>query len=188
MPPIDTTALVPHFAAILTHCGFADSDPNLMDTPARMAKMYKELLYGHTGDAETEIRTIVAKVFPSENDEMILVRNIQTTGLCPHHFLPVSYKITVAYVSNGLVIGLSKIPRLVDILCKRAVIQESLTSDIATILMQGLRPSGVAVHVVGVHACAALRGVKALNSDMVTTCLLGCLKNTESKNEFLHML
>lgn len=178
-----------HFTEILKCCGFDLTDENFKDTPSRMTRMFFELLHGHTKLAEREIHDLLRKTFPSECDEMILVRNISSTGLCPHHLLPVRYTTNVAYISNGSVIGLSKIPRLVDLLCRRAVMQESLTYDIAHTLMQSaLNPLGVAVHITGIHSCATLRGIKANGSDMVTTCLLGCLKNTESKTEFLQMI
>lgn len=176
------------FEEILTHYEFDLTDPNFEKTPQRMANMFEEFLYGHSEEAKIELKKLVTTSFPATIDEMILVRNIKATGLCPHHFLPVSYTIHVAYVSDKTVIGLSKIPRIVQILSKRAVIQETLSNDIAQFFMENLAPKGVAVQTIGVHSCMSLRGVKALNSDMVITTLLGCLRNSESKLEFLQMI
>ena len=173
------------FAMFLTHHGFDLQDPNFVDTPRRMVKVYNELLYGHTHAAQQEINQHLLKTFPSNLDELIIVRNIDSVGVCPHHFLPVQYQTHVGYIPQGKVVGLSKIPRLVKLLSSRAVIQETLVSDIATALMESLEPKGVAVYVKGVHSCSTIRGVKSHDTEMITSCLQGCLKNQESKLEFL---
>lgn len=176
------------FARLLTLCGFDLTDPNFKDTPNRMGKVYKELLYGHSLAAAQELQNHLLKTFPSDLDEMVVVRNIDSVGVCPHHILPVSYTTHVAYIPDQKVIGYSKIPRLVKILSSRAVLQEQLVSDVADVLMNSLQPQGVAVHMTGIHACAKIRGVKSHDADMVICCLRGCLKNPDSKAEFLSMI
>lgn len=176
------------FSRILTLCGFDLTDPNFKDTPKRMGKVYQELLYGHSLDARLELREHLLKTFPSDLDEMVVVRNVDSVGVCPHHLLPVSYTTHVAYIPDQKVIGYSKIPRLVKILSSRAELQEQLVSDIADTLMDSLSPKGVAVHMTGVHSCAKIRGVKSHNADMVICCLRGCLKNSDSRLEFLSMI
>lgn len=186
---MNTERLSVLFRQILSESGFDLTDPNMVDTPTRMANTFKEFLYGHTEDAQTELTQLVQKTFPSHLDEMITIRQIQAVGICPHHFLPVTYKIDVGYIPNASkCIGLSKIPRIVRILASRAVMQETLCADIAQFLMDNLNPQGVAAHVVGVHTCMSLRGVKETNADMVTTALLGCLRDHTSKQEFLQSL
>ena len=173
------------FELFLMSHGFNLHDPNFADTPRRMVKVYQELLYGHTHAARQEISEHLLKTFPSTLDELIIVRNIDSVGVCPHHFLPVQYLTHVGYIPDGKVIGLSKIPRLVKILSSRAVIQETLVSDIATMLMNVVEPKGVAVYINGKHSCSTIRGVKSHKTEMVTSCLQGCLQNQESKLEFL---
>jgi len=176
------------FASVLKTFGFDLTDPNFKDTPKRMLQVYSELLYGHTSEALKELENHLTKTFPSFLDEMILIRNIESVGICPHHMLPVNYITHIAYIPNQKVIGYSKIPRLVKILSSKAMLQEDLIDEIAKTLMDAISPKGVGVHMTGIHSCAKIRGVKSHNADMVISCLKGCLKNTDSRMEFLTMI
>lgn len=178
-----------YFGEILQSFGFDLTDPNLIETPQRMTRVLEELLYGHSAEASIELDCLVKKTFPATLDELIIIRNITAVGVCPHHFLPVSYTMNIGYIPNTeKCIGLSKLPRIAKLLARRAVLQETLCSDLAKFLMDNLNPLGVAVHLVGVHSCMTLRGVKETHGDMVTTALLGCMRNPESKQEFLQMI
>lgn len=185
---LDLVVLASLFEDVLDQLKFDLDDPNFKDTPHRMSKVYEELLYGHTDKAQLQLQDCLAKVFPSDSDEMVVVREIDSVGVCPHHMLPVLYTTHVAYVPRGEVIGLSKIPRIVKLLSSRAVIQETLVSDIADTLMNGLSAYGVAVHTTGVHTCAKIRGVKSHSTDMVVCSLRGCFKEQISKMEFFTLI
>lgn len=176
------------FAEILTDFEFDLNDPNFVDTPRRMAGVLSELLYGHTKKGKTELVNCLSKTFPTTNNEMIVVRRIHAIGLCPHHFLPVIYNVSVGYIPKNAVIGLSKLPRIVKILAKQAIIQEDLTNVIADLLFDELQPEGVAVYMNGKHSCAQIRGVQEINLEMITSALRGCMNNAKTKAEFFELI
>lgn len=168
------------------------SDPNLADTPARVAKAYKEIFSGME-NTEEQIKKILSSRFPAEDfDEMITIRDHITYSMCPHHFLPVEYVCNVSYipsVKEGFVLGASKLARLADVLAARPVLQETFTRDIGRYLNEVIKPIGVAVHVKGTHFCMKMRGVKSPNSSMVTTCTLGVYRtNHITKAEFFNSI
>ena len=148
-----------------------------------MAKAYAELTAGyHVNTAEL----INNAVFDVEYDEMVLVKDIDFFSLCEHHMLPFYGKAHVAYIPNGKVIGLSKIPRIVEMFARRLQVQERMTQQIADFLQETLQPQGVAVVVEGQHLCAAMRGVKKANARMTTSAMLGSFKhNPQTRGEFL---
>ncbi len=154
----------------------------LQRTPERVARMYQELTAGYHVDPA---RLINEAIFDVEYDEMVIVRNIDYYSLCEHHMLPFLGQAHVAYIPDGKVIGLSKIPRIVEMFARRLQVQERMTQEIAEFLQGTLRPKGVAVVSEGLHMCAAMRGVKKANARMVTSAMLGDFKTNQStRNEF----
>jgi GTP cyclohydrolase I len=154
----------------------------LLRTPNRVARMYEELTAGYHVDPE---RLINDAIFDVEYDEMVIVREIDYYSMCEHHMLPFLGRAHVAYIPDGKVIGLSKIPRIVEMFARRLQVQERMTQQIAEFLEETLHPKGVAVVCEGVHMCAAMRGVKKANARMVTSAMLGTFKkNQATRNEF----
>jgi len=161
-------------------------DPNregLKNTPDRVAKMYAELLSGYT---EEPAKIINNALFHVSYDEMVLVRDIEFYSLCEHHMLPFLGRAHVAYIPAGTVIGLSKIPRIVDMYARRLQIQEQMTRQIADFIQETLEPQGVAVVVEAIHLCAMMRGVKKHNARMTTSAMHGSFRaNLATRQEFL---
>lgn len=154
----------------------------LLNTPARVARAYMELTAGYHVDP---VRLINDAVFDVNYDEMVVVRDIDFYSLCEHHLLPFLGKVDVAYIPNGKVIGLSKIPRIVEMFARRLQVQERMTQEIAQFLDETLHPLGVAVVAEGLHMCAAMRGVKKANARMVTSAMIGTFKTSQTtRNEF----
>lgn len=155
----------------------------LQRTPIRIANMYKELLAGYTTDPVTIVNDAL---FHVKYDEMVLVRDIEFYSLCEHHMLPFIGRAHVAYIPNGKVIGLSKIPRIVDMFARRLQVQERMTRQIADFIRDLLQPQGVAVVVEGLHLCMMMRGVKKHNARMTTSAMHGAFRaNLATRQEFL---
>ncbi|MCL4261028.1 MAG: GTP cyclohydrolase I FolE [Anaerolineales bacterium] len=155
----------------------------LANTPRRVARMYMELLSGYATDPE---RLVNGALFNVTYDEMIVVRDIEFYSLCEHHMLPFIGRAHVAYIPAGQVIGLSKIPRIVDMYARRLQIQERMTRQIADLLQNILNPHGVAVVVEGMHMCAMMRGVKKHDVRMTTSAMHGSFRaNAATRQEFL---
>lgn len=168
---------------ILIAIGEDPGRDGLERTPVRVADMFTELLAGYR---ESPIAMINEAVFKVSYDEMVLVRDIEFYSLCEHHMLPFIGRAHVAYMPNGCVIGLSKIPRIVDMYAKRLQIQERLTRQISEFLDTVLQPAGVAVVVEAVHLCAVMRGVKKHDARMTTSAMLGMFRsNLATRQEFL---
>lgn len=166
------------------------SDPNLIDTPARIARAWTEMLEGLDINPEDIINS---SSFPAEGyDEMILLRNIEFSSICSHHFLPFIGTADVAYIPDikkGKVIGISKLARLVDCFAKRPQLQERMAEQISNALVKYLAPLGVAVRIQAKHLCISCRGIKKINSIMVTTSLKGVFKdNPSTRAEFLNLI
>jgi len=155
----------------------------LQRTPERVARMYEELLSGYRLDP---LEMINDALFDVTYDEMVLVRDIEFYSLCEHHLLPFIGRVHVAYLPKGRVLGLSKIPRLVDMFAHRLQVQERLTRQIAEFLDELLHPAGVAVVVEALHLCATMRGVKKHGARMTTSAMFGYFrKNIATRQEFL---
>jgi GTP cyclohydrolase I len=168
--------------SILEAIGEDPEREGLLQTPARVARMYAELTAGYHVDAD---RLINDAIFEVKYDEMVVVRDIDYYSLCEHHMLPFMGRAHVAYIPDGHVIGLSKIPRIVEMFARRLQVQERMTQQIAEFLQQRLQPQGVAVVTEGVHMCAAMRGVKKANARMVASAMLGSFKtNQTTRQEF----
>lgn len=168
---------------LLLAVGEDPSREGLQRTPERVARMYAELLAGYTTDPITLIN---GAVFESDYKSMVLVRDIEFHSMCEHHMLPFNGKAHVAYIPNGKIIGLSKIPRLVEMYARRLQVQERLTQQVADALDTILQPKGVAVVVEGVHMCSVMRGVKKTGTSMITSDFIGDFeKNEKLREEFL---
>jgi len=155
----------------------------LKNTPDRVARMYSELLSGYRADPA---KIINGALFNINYDEMVLVRDIEFYSLCEHHMLPFLGRAHVAYIPAGKVIGLSKIPRMVDMYARRLQVQERMTRQIADFLQDFLEPQGVAVVVEAVHLCSMMRGVKKHDARMTTSAMHGAFRaNLATRQEFL---
>jgi GTP cyclohydrolase I len=155
----------------------------LKNTPDRVARMYGELLSGYTMEAGHILNNAL---FDISYDEMVIVRDIEFYSLCEHHMLPFIGRAHVAYIPNGKVIGLSKIPRVVDMYARRLQIQERMTRQIADFVQDTLSPRGVGVVVEAMHMCAMMRGVKKHDARMTTSAMLGSFRaNPATRQEFL---
>ncbi len=168
---------------ILVAIGEDPNRPGLLRTPERVSRAYRELTAGYHVDP---VRLINDAIFEVSYDEMVIVRDIDFYSLCEHHLLPFIGRCSVGYIPDGRVIGLSKIPRIVEMFARRLQIQEKMTQQIAEFLNDVLHPQGVAVVVEGVHMCAAMRGVKKANARMITSAMLGIFKrDPRTRSEFL---
>ena len=152
----------------------------LQRTPERVARMYEELLAGYRTDP---VAMVNGAIFESDYKNIVLVRDIEFYSLCEHHMLPFTGKAHVAYIPDGKIIGLSKIPRLVEMYARRLQVQERMTQQIAEALEEILRPRGVAVMVEGAHMCAMMRGVKQAEANMVTSAMLGAFESDPKLRE-----
>ena len=155
----------------------------LKNTPDRVSRMYVELLSGYTANP---VQIINGALFDINYDEMVLVRDIEFYSLCEHHMLPFIGRAHIAYIPAGKVIGLSKIPRIVDVYARRLQIQERMTRQIADFLQDTLKPQGVAVVVEAMHLCSMMRGVKKHDARMTTSAMHGGFRtNLATRQEFL---
>lgn len=171
---------------ILLNVGEDPMRQGLLKTPERVARAYDELLAGYHVDP---VAMINGACFDADYHEMVVVKDIEFFSLCEHHILPFFGKVHVAYIPNGKVLGLSKIPRIVEMYARRLQLQERMTQEIANFLNDLLHPRGVAVIVSGQHMCSMMRGVRKVNARMVTQAMLGDFENKEVReqlNEHLH--
>ena len=170
---------------ILLAVGEDPDREGLLETPDRVARMYAEVFAGLHQDPSVHLR----KVFTQEYDELVLVKDIRFESTCEHHLLPFYGKAHVAYIPNGKVVGLSKIPRVIEVLSKRPQIQERLTGDVADLIMEQLGAKGVAVVMEASHTCMTVRGAHQPGSTMVTSALRGACKNrAATRAEVLSLL
>jgi GTP cyclohydrolase I len=180
---MDDAAVEDAVTQILTAIGEDPQREGLQFTPRRVARMYHELLGGYTLDPKAIIN---GAIFNVKYDEMVLVRDIEFYSICEHHMLPFIGRAHVAYIPNGKVLGLSKIPRVVDMYARRLQVQERMTSQIADFLRDLLQPQGVAVVVEAMHLCSMMRGVKKHDARMTTSAMHGAFRaNLATRQEFL---
>ena len=170
-------------AEILVAVGEDAARQGLAGTPSRVARMYEELLQGYRTNPD---KLVNGALYDVDYDEMVLVKDIEFASMCEHHMLPFIGRAHVAYVPSGRVIGLSKIPRIVDMFARRLQLQERMTRQIADFLMEVLQPQGVGVVVEGLHMCSMMRGVKKENARMVTSAMCGgFLRDPRTRSEFM---
>ena len=158
----------------------------LVRTPNRVHRAYEYLMKGYKEDPEALLRNAL---FTVTYDEMVIVKDVEMFSLCEHHMLPFFGKVHVAYIPNGKVIGLSKIPRLIEIFSRRLQIQERLTTQIAETIQKAIEPQGVGVVIEARHLCMMMRGVEKQHSAAVTSSMLGCFRDEqETRQEFLSLI
>ena len=183
--PESDKVLQEHVRGILQ---FLDDDPQrkgLQDTPRRVAESLQWLTQGHEISVEDAVGN---GVFEEKHESMVLVRDIELYSLCEHHMLPFFGKAHVAYYPNGRILGLSKIPRVVDVFARRLQVQERLTDQVADALMEVLAPAGVGVVIEAYHLCMMMRGVQKQNSKTVTSALRGLFRDdAKARDEFLRL-
>jgi GTP cyclohydrolase I len=168
---------------ILFHIGEDPERQGLVKTPERVARMYDELTAGYHTDP---VKLVNGALFDVDYDDMVIVKDIDFYSMCEHHMLPFLGRVHVAYIPNGKVIGLSKIPRIVEMFARRLQIQEQMTQQIADFIQEVLDPHGVAVVVEGMHMCSIMRGVKKANASMTTSAMLGSFReDPKTRAEFL---
>jgi GTP cyclohydrolase IA len=177
----------PEIQAAVTHIlqavGENPDRDGLKRTPERVARMYAELLSGYAADPTAVVNDAI---FDVKYDEMVIVRDVEFYSLCEHHLLPFMGRVHVAYIPDGKVLGLSKIPRIIDIFARRLQVQERMTRQIADQIRDLLHPQGVAVVVEGLHLCMMMRGVQKHNARMTTSAMHGAFRaNLATRQEFL---
>ena len=181
-----TAELTRLYESLIKGIGEDPSREGLIKTPERAAKALQYLTRGYR---QTVDEVVNNAIFESDNDEMILVKDIELYSLCEHHLLPFTGKCHVAYIPTGKVIGLSKIARIVDMYARRLQIQENLTKQIADTLMDAINPAGVGVIIEAQHLCMMMRGVEKQNSVMTTSMMLGSFRDhSRTRSEFLRLV
>lgn len=171
---------------MMEHVGEDPEREGLLDTPKRVRKAY-EFIYGGYKEDPTEI--LESAMFTTSNDEMVLIKDIEFYSTCEHHLLPIIGRVHVAYIPDGKVVGLSKIPRVVNVFARRMQIQEQLTEQIADAIMETVNPKGVAVVIQARHMCMEMRGVEKINSTTTSSALRGLFKKDEkTRSEFFSLI
>ncbi len=172
------------YREILSRLGEDPHRDGLLSTPARVEKSLAFLTKGYAENATEILR---GAMFDVDYDEMVIVKDIEMFSLCEHHMLPFFGKVHVAYIPNGKVIGLSKIPRLVEVFARRLQVQERLTRQIADAIQEAIEPQGVGVVIEARHLCMMMRGIEKQNSSTVTSAMVGCFREKETRSEFLSL-
>src|SRR6202049_4177209 len=157
----------------------------LVRTPDRVRRSWEFLSRGYKEDADAMLQKAL---FTVTYDEMVMVKDIEMFSLCEHHMLPFFGKVHIAYIPKGKVVGLSKLPRLVDVFARRLQVQERMTREIANALQEAIKPQGVGVVVEARHLCMMMRGVEKQNSSTVTSSMVGCFRQRETRAEFLSLV
>lgn len=171
---------------MMFHVGEDPSREGLLKTPQRVKKAYEFIFGGYREDPREILKSAL---FTSSNDEMVLLKDIEFYSTCEHHLLPIIGRVHVAYIPNGKVVGLSKIPRVVNVFARRMQIQEQLTEQIADAIMDTIQPKGVAVVIQARHMCMEMRGVEKINSTTTSSALRGLFKKDEkTRSEFFSLI
>ena len=190
-PTVETTTLTSAtfenlVREILVRLGEDPEREGLLRTPERVHHAFEFLTKGYQQDPDTMLKNAL---FTVSYDEMVIVKDVEVFSLCEHHMLPFFGKVHVAYIPNGKVIGLSKIPRLIEIFSRRLQIQERLTTQIAETIQKAIQPQGVGVVIEARHLCMMMRGVEKQHSSAVTSSMLGCFRDEqETRTEFLSLI
>jgi len=174
-----------NFESIIDHLGEDTSRDGIIKTPERAAKAMQYLTSGYEMDAAAILK---GAMFAEDYDDMVIVKDIELYSLCEHHMLPFFGKAHIAYIPSGHIVGLSKIPRIVDVFARRLQVQERLTHDILECINTTLRPKGVAVVIEASHMCMMMRGVQKQNSTTTTSGFRGQFEKIETRTEFLKLI
>ena len=174
-----------NYFSIIKNLGENPERNGIVKTPERAAKAMQFLTQGYEMDAE---QILLSAMFEEDYEDMVLIKDIELYSLCEHHMLPFFGKVHVAYIPNGKIVGLSKIPRVVDVFARRLQVQERLTHDILECINKTLQPKGVAVVIEAQHMCMMMRGVQKQNSATTTSGFRGQFKESETRNEFLKLI
>lgn len=174
-----------NFSKIIDLLGEDNEREGLEKTPMRAAKAMKFLTEGYEKDPK---QILQSAMFSEDYNEMVIVKDIELYSLCEHHMLPFFGKAHIAYIPNGKIVGLSKIPRVVDVFARRLQVQERLTEQILDCINDTLQPKGVAVVIEASHMCMMMRGVQKQNSTTTTSGFRGTFKETDTRNEFLKLI
>ncbi len=180
-----TQELMQMYASIITGINEDVEREGLVKTPERAAKAMQFLTHGYAMDAEAILR---GAMFEEPYSEMIIVKDIEVYSLCEHHLLPFFGKAHIAYIPNGHIVGLSKLPRIVDVYARRLQVQERLTHQILNCIDKTLQPLGVAIVIEAQHLCMMMRGVEKQNSLTTTSAFVGEFEKTQTRNEFISLI
>ncbi|SDB39462.1 GTP cyclohydrolase I [Flavobacteriaceae bacterium MAR_2010_188] len=180
-----TDEVTSHFKSIIENLGEDAQREGLLKTPERASKAMQFLTQGYHQDAEAILRSAM---FAESYNEMVIVKDIEVYSLCEHHILPFFGKAHIAYIPNGHIVGISKLPRIVDVFARRLQVQERLTKQILDCINDTLKPQGVAVVIEASHMCMMMRGVQKQNSVTTTSGFRGQFEKIETRNEFLKLI
>jgi GTP cyclohydrolase IA len=180
-----TNLLKKQYKLLLNEIGENPEREGLVKTPERAAKAMQFLTQGYRQDAE---KVLKSAMFKEDYSEMLIVKDIELYSMCEHHMLPFFGKAHIAYIPNGYIVGLSKLPRVVDIFARRLQVQERLTIEIRDVIQKTLNPLGVAVVIEASHMCMMVRGVQKQNSSTTSSAFTGEFKNLETRSEFLKLI
>ncbi len=180
-----TKSIQKRYADILDSIGEDKDREGLLKTPERASKAIQFLTHGYDLDPK---KILKSALFKEDYNEMVIVKDIELFSLCEHHMLPFFGKAHIAYIPDGKIVGLSKLPRVVDAFARRLQVQERLTHEILNAIEETLKPLGVAIVIEAVHMCMMMRGVQKQNSATTTSAFTGEFKNVETRNEFLNLI
>ena len=180
-----TDTIKEKYKGIIEELGENNNREGLLKTPERAAKAMQFLTQGYNQNAEEILKSAM---FKESYDEMVIVKDIEVYSLCEHHILPFFGKAHIAYIPDGYIVGLSKLPRIVDVFSRRLQVQERLTEQILECINDTLKPKGVAVVIEAAHMCMMMRGVQKQNSVTTTSGFKGAFKNIETRTEFLKLI
>ncbi|TKC00995.1 GTP cyclohydrolase I FolE [Pedobacter cryophilus] len=178
-------AISESYQKILTAIGENPHREGLLKTPERAAKALQFLTHGYDLDASEILRSAM---FKEDYSQMVIVKDIEVYSMCEHHMLPFFGKAHIAYIPNGHIVGLSKIPRVVDAFARRLQVQERLTNEIRDCIQDTLKPAGVAVVIECKHMCMSMRGIQKQNSSTTTSAFTGEFENDKTRSEFLRLI
>ncbi|HIC10607.1 MAG TPA: GTP cyclohydrolase I FolE [Campylobacterales bacterium] len=182
---MDSRKIEASIKEILEAIGEDTNREGLIKTPYRVAKSFEHLFSGYSQNGEEILRSAL---FKTSNSEMVVVKDIEFYSMCEHHMLPIIGKVHIGYIPNGVVTGLSKIPRVVEVFARRLQIQENMTEQIANTIEKAISPKGVGVVVSARHMCMEMRGVEKCNSITTTSSFRGELEKWEYRNQFLSQI
>jgi GTP cyclohydrolase I len=177
--------LAHHYHEILKLIGEDPEREGLLDTPTRVAKAMQFMTHGYDANPENILKSAM---FKEDYRQMVIVKDIEIYSMCEHHMIPFIGKAHVAYIPNGYIVGLSKIPRVVDAFARRLQVQERLTTQIKDCIQETLKPLGVAVVIEAKHLCMSMRGIQKQNSVTTTSDFTGAFLMDKTRQEFLHLI